>query len=199
MNADNNIVTKNTLMLNVIVTDFIVTITLNCVIIWFYMTNSTSTVSVCSFPGIDWKFGREDEKRPLLRPEEFQLYVTGRNPLWLCAYLNEGDAFNLASGIFTAHVKGIYHFQFSAVKDSSATYLSSFLQVNGVNIGEAYTSKTHSEPKVTGTRDTVCLIASLRLAKGDTVKMWNNGIGVLHDDGDHHTHFSGWLVEEDLM
>lgn len=55
------------------------------------------------------------------------------------ARLNKGDAFNLTAGIFAAPVKGIYNFYFSAVKDSSASYLRITLRVNGANVGRTYT------------------------------------------------------------
>ena len=111
------------------------------------------------------------------------------------ARLNEGDAFNLSSGIFTAPVNGIYHFQFSAVKGLHDTYLDIFLQVNGANIALAYTHQPYSPGNIV-----VSMSASLRLAAGDKVNLFNLNNGGLHDStDDHFTHFSGWLVEEYLM
>jgi len=109
------------------------------------------------------------------------------------ARLNEGGAFNLSSGIFSVQVPGIYHFDFSAVKAYSRSYLAIFLQVNGANVGFIQTD-VHER-----SRDVVSFSASLRLAAGDRVNLFNAG-GVLEDHrGYHFTHFSGWLVEEDLM
>ena len=113
------------------------------------------------------------------------------------ARLNEGDAFNLTSGVFTVPINGIYIFQFSALKESTAHTLAIRLQVNGENVGSAYTSKSISEPKVKGTEESISLSASLRLAAGDKVNLRN--YGALYDDHNHYTHFIGWLVEEDLM
>ena len=110
------------------------------------------------------------------------------------ARLNEGEAFSLSSGIFTAPVKGIYHFQFSAVKSLPYKYLDIFLQVNGTNIALAYTHQPYS-----GSSDPIFLSVSLRLAASDRVNLFNSGEGGFHDNADHFTHFSGWLVEEDLM
>jgi len=40
--------------------------------------------------------------------------------------------------------------------------------------------------------------ATLRLKAGDRVNVFKES-GQLHDDGNHSTHFTGWLVEEDLV
>jgi len=111
------------------------------------------------------------------------------------AKLNEGNAFELASGTFTAPVSGIYHFQFSGVKESVYTSLAVYLQLNGSHVGLA-----NASPGKRGSYDTASLSASLRLKTGDEVRLFNAPGSVLHDHvGEHWTHFSGWLVEEDLM
>lgn len=104
--------------------------------------------------------------------------------------LNEGNAFDLSSGIFTVPVNGIYHFDFSALKLYSTNYLFVSLRVNGVDVGRAGTYKNSA-----WTHDTVSLSASLRLAAGDRVNLFHHD-GGLHEDGVHYTHFVGWLVEE---
>jgi len=109
------------------------------------------------------------------------------------APVNEGNAFNLTSGIFTVPVTGIYHVQFSAVKSSPVDNLFIFLQVNGVNFGLALTDQLSQ-----GSRDVVSLSASLRLEAGNRVNLYLQQ-GVLYDNIAHYSHFSGWLVEEDLM
>jgi len=107
--------------------------------------------------------------------------------------VNEGEAMKLSSGVFTAPVHGIYHFSFAGVKDFSSYNLGVFLQVNGENVAVA-----NANPRRTGGAESISMTASLRLKTGDKVNLWLS-IGVLVDDISHYTHFTGWLVEEDLM
>jgi len=110
--------------------------------------------------------------------------------------LNEGEAMDLSSGVFTAPVSGLYHFEFAGLKDRTAYYLGISLQVNGVNVAAAVTNQY-----VTGTRDSISMTASLRLKTNDKVNLYNGefGDGVLYDDEGHVTHFTGWLEEEELI
>ena len=112
------------------------------------------------------------------------------------APLNEGGAFDLPTGIFTAPVPGIYHFDFSALLEYTepAVYkqLTIRLRVNGVNVGSAHNDENQPVHSV------VSLNASLRLKAGDTVNLYLSE-GEINDGSSHRTHFSGWLVEEDLM
>jgi len=108
--------------------------------------------------------------------------------------LNDGGAMNTTAGVFTAPVDGIYHFEFSAIKDGLdpiPAYVN--LRVNGLLIGTAYgTSIPNYYPALSS------INAQLRLKTGDQVSLYKSG-GNLKDDGRHYTHFSGWLVEEDLV
>ena len=111
------------------------------------------------------------------------------------ARLNEGGAFNLASGIFTVPVPGIYHFDFCAVKDGTTVSLAIYLQLNGVNVGRAETNQF-----ARGAYETVSLSASFRLAKGDKVNLYKwKSKGELFEDGNNHsgghlTHYTGSLL-----
>jgi len=100
---------------------------------------------------------------------------------------------NLASGIFIVPVSGIYYFSFSGVKCyGSSTYLFIHLQVNGVNIGWALN-------RGGDVLDTISLSASLRLQASDKVNLYKDGGMLFETFNDHSTHFTGWLVEEDLI
>lgn len=109
------------------------------------------------------------------------------------ARLNIGEAMNLNTGVFTAPVSGIYHFELSGVKDLSGTYLYIDLQVNGVKVGSA-----HNQIASGGTHLRVSLTASLRLKVNDKVNLFLTG-GIFFDNTGYHNHFTGWLMEEDLI
>ena len=106
--------------------------------------------------------------------------------------LNVGGAFNLTTGFFTAPVPGTYHFEFSGIKDTSSKigfYIS--IQLNGRDIGFAVASNLEHQ--------TGSLTASFKMKVGDKVNLYKtHNNGVLYDDPNHYTHFTGWLVEEDL-
>jgi len=105
--------------------------------------------------------------------------------------LNVGGAMNLASGVFTAPVNGIYHFDFSAIKDGSSDYMVIDLQVNDIGYGRAHTAAGKSN-------SVASLTASLRLKVGDRVVLNNLSGGKMFENQFHHTHFAGWLVDEEL-
>ena len=110
------------------------------------------------------------------------------------ARFKEGNAFDLDTGVFTSPLKGIYNFQFSAVKHSDYNYGAIYLQLNGDNVGLAATN----QPGGTS-YDVVSLSTSLRLGVGDKINL-SNVRGYCYDGAvTHRTQFSGWLVEEELM
>jgi len=49
-------------------------------------------------------------------------------------------AMSLADGVFSVPVVGIYHLEFSGLKDSSTAGIYVYLQVNGANVGISYTT-----------------------------------------------------------
>ena len=126
------------------------------------------------------------------------------------APVNEGNAFDLSSGIFTAPVNGYYHFQFSALRYDSAdeydeTYLKLAIEVNGGIIDfsqkdliSLLVEYYHDLQNLFGTYKSVSMSLPLLLNPGDKVNLINfGGGGKLEDDASkHYTHFCGWLVEE---
>ena len=105
--------------------------------------------------------------------------------------LNVGGAMNLATGVFTAPVDGIYHFDFKGLKSTDPEQLFIYLQVNGVNIGTAYATNLPNYLGLSG------ISASLKLETGDQVRLFKT-TGTLHEYR-QYTFFTGWLVEEDLV
>ena len=64
------------------------------------------------------------------------------------------------------------------------------LEGNGVSVGAAFTASSNSLAVAS-------LSSSLRLKVNDQVSLRHRD-GWLLDNNSHHTHFTGWLVEEDL-
>ena len=96
---------------------------------------------------------------------------------------------NAATGVFTAPVNGRYQFSFTALSWSSGIENIVRLRVNGAYLGRLYAPSD---------RYNLPLVATLQLKKGDSVDLYLGG-GSLFDNGDHHTQFSGFLLEEDLV
>jgi hypothetical protein len=124
-------------------------------------------------------------------------------PFWLTR-VNEGHAMDLSSGKFTAPRKGIYFFSFTGLASfpaSSSSYvaLGVSLFLNGDRIGTGLVEETNT---IDNQWSPLTLQSTLNLTKGD--KVWvqisSMSTGVkLYDDSRHHTHFTGFMLEEEIV
>ena len=107
--------------------------------------------------------------------------------------LNVGNSMNATSGIFTAPKAGTYFFSFSGMgSPNSNTWPQLYLNSNVIGSGWAKDGSTDYS--------TFTLQSTLQLSGGDQVllKFRSDVTGYIYDDGSHFTHFTGWLLQEDL-
>jgi hypothetical protein len=119
------------------------------------------------------------------------------------AQVNEGNAMDLNTGKFTAPRPGIYFFSFTGLAsfpDSSfRVNLEVTLYLNGGGIGRGWVEEANT---VAGQRSPLLVHSTLKLKKGDQVwvaiNLMSSGVN-LYDSTSHHTHFTGWMLEEEIV
>jgi hypothetical protein len=106
---------------------------------------------------------------------------------------------NAGNGKFTAPVTGTYFFSFSGIAymigTTSDGYFQASLRKNGEQIGRVEAAMTQGL-----STDGYSLQSTLYLQAGEQIWMQsdNEDKMYLYDNGNHYTHFTGWLLQEDV-
>jgi hypothetical protein len=110
------------------------------------------------------------------------------------AVVNEGNAMNLNTGKFTAPRPGIYFFSFAGTAYLSTSFYS-YLYLNGNSIGSSWVYENNVNKY-----SSMSFQSTLNLKKGDQVWVQISGSdSYLHDNGNHYTHFTGFMLEEEII
>jgi hypothetical protein len=115
------------------------------------------------------------------------------------AVVNEGNAMDLNTGKFTAPRPGIYFFSFTGTACLKSSTFESHIYLNENLIGSSYV-KENKGPVAQFSPFTLQL--TLNLKTGDQVWVtieYEGSSSFLFDDTWHRTHFTGWMLEEEIV
>ncbi|XP_046648303.1 uncharacterized protein LOC124338251 [Daphnia pulicaria] len=114
--------------------------------------------------------------------------------------INTGGAMNAGNGKFTAPVTGTYFFSFFGIADMGGALFDdgnfkASLRMNGELIGRGEADLTQGL-----STDTFSLQSTLYLQAGDEIWVQVDQADRmnLYDNGNHYTHFTGWLLQENV-
>lgn len=99
---------------------------------------------------------------------------------------------DIKTGTFTAPRTGHYFFSFSALAAPRSGTIHLALRMNGVIVGFTYGDSSF---------ESLSIKSLLEMRAGDKIWLTINaktGSAIIHDNDNHYTHFTGWLLDEDL-
>nr|CAH0105725.1 unnamed protein product [Daphnia galeata] len=124
---------------------------------------------------------------------------------WDVAVVNEGNAMDLTTGKFTAPRPGIYFFSFTGLAEfpassSSLVRLAVAVYWNGDRLGAGFVEESNT---LENQNSPLNFQSTLNLKKNDQVWLQidavTSGDDSLYDDAFHYTHFTGFVLEEEIV